>query len=171
MIFGVAWGLSAEATGKTGWLALQLPAKKAYIYFIYRLIVVFFGYMAFYDSFWASSYLSGADSWTMFVAEFLAFICSASGIQSTSGIVYDRTGSLPVVMLMHAFLSAALWYSNRQRPGKSPYMEFSTGIILWIIVATVVAINLGIPHKNLIFKHFRFLNPSYDREILPVKRQ
>ena len=146
MIFGLSWGLIGggllEETGWTGFAVPQL--RKRYGIFSTGLIVgILWGIWHFMIAFWASNYLVGVDSWTMFVAGFLAFyLLALPAYRVLLVFVYDRTESLPVVMLMHAFLSASTLVFQPSATGEIAFIwNLVLGIILWIIVATVIAIN------------------------------
>jgi thiol:disulfide interchange protein len=94
-------------------------------------------------AFWASNYLRGGDSWAMFVAGFLAFYMLALPAYRVLLVsVYERTGSLPIIMLMHAFFSASTLIFQQTATGEIGFIwNLVLGIVLWIIVASVVAIN------------------------------
>lgn len=146
IIFGIAWGLIGggllEETGWTGFAVPQL--RKRYSILSTGLIVgILWGIWHFMIAFWASNYLSGTDSWTMFVAGFIAFyLLALPAYRVLLVFVYDRTESLPVIMLMHAFLSASTLIFQPSATGEIAFIwNLVLGIILWIIVATVVASN------------------------------
>ena len=146
MIFGVAWGLIGggllEETGWTGFAVPQLRQRHG-ILSTGLIVGILWGIWHFMIAFWASNYLGGADSWTMFVAGFLAFyLLALPAYRVLLVLVYDRTGSLPVIMLMHAFLSASTLIFQPSATGKIAFIwNLVLGIVLWIIVATVVATN------------------------------
>jgi uncharacterized protein len=146
MIFGVAWGLIGggllEETGWTGFAVPQL--RKRYSILPAGLIVgVLWGIWHFMIAFWASNYFSGADSWTMFVAGFLAFyLLALPAYRVLLVLMYDLTESLPIIMLMHAFLSASTLIFQPSSTGEIAFIwNLVLGIVLWIIVAMVVATN------------------------------
>jgi uncharacterized protein len=146
MIFGVAWGLIGgglfEETGWTGFAVPQL--RKQYTILSTGLIVgILWGIWHFMIAFWASNYLAAADSWTMFVASFVAFyLLALPAYRVLLVLVYDRTGSLPVIMLMHAFLSASTLIFQPSSSGEIAFVwNLVLGIILWIIIATIVTTN------------------------------
>ena len=146
MIFGVAWGLIGgglfEETGWTGFAVPQL--RKQYSILSTGLIVgILWGIWHFMIAFWASNYLAAADSWTMFVASFVAFyLLALPAYRVLLVLVYDRTGSLPVIMLMHAFLSASTLIFQPSSSGEIAFVwNLVLGIILWIIIATIVITN------------------------------
>ena len=111
VLFGVGWGLIGggllEETGWTGFAVPQL--RRHYSILSTGLIVgILWGIWHFMIAFWASTYLAGTESWAMFVATFIAFyLLALPAYRVLLILVYDRTGSLLVVMLMHAFLSAS----------------------------------------------------------------
>jgi membrane protease YdiL (CAAX protease family) len=140
VIFGVAWGLIGggllEETGWTGFVVPQL--QKQYSIFTTGIIVgILWGIWHFMIAFWASNYLSGVESWTMFVAGFLAFyLLALPAYRILLVLVYDRTRSLPVVMLMHAFLSASTLIFQPTSTGEIAFLWNAVlGILLWIIIA------------------------------------
>jgi membrane protease YdiL (CAAX protease family) len=146
MIFGVAWGLIGggllEETGWTGFAVPQL--RKQYSILSTGLIVgLLWGIWHIMIAFWASNYLGGADSWTMFVAGFLAFYLMAlPAYRVLLVFVYDRTGSLPIIMLMHAFLSASTLIFQPSATGEIAFIwNLVLGIMMWIIVAIVFVTN------------------------------
>ncbi len=146
VIFGVSWGLIGggllEETGWTGFAVPQL--RKKYSILSTGLIVgILWGIWHFMIAFWASNYLAAADSRTMFVAGFVAFyLLALPAYRVLLVLVYDRTGSLPVIMLMHAFLSASTLILQPSSSGEIAFIwNLVLGIILWIIIATIVITN------------------------------
>jgi CAAX protease family protein len=157
VIFGVGWGLIGgglfEETGWTGFAVSQL--RKRYSILSTGLIVgILWGIWHFMIAFWASNYLTGANSWTMFVAGFIAFyLLALPAYRVLLVLVYDRTGSLPVIMLMHAFLSASTLIFQPSSSGEIAFIwNLVLGIILWIIIVAIVITNrlylLQKPNKN-----------------------
>jgi len=157
VIFGVGWGLIGgglfEETGWTGFAVPQL--RKRYSILSTGLIVgILWGIWHFMIAFWASNFLTGANSWTMFVAGFIAFyLLALPAYRVLLVLVYDRTGSLPVIMLMHAFLSASTLIFQPSSSGEIAFIwNLVLGIILWIIIVTIVITNPSIflakPNKN-----------------------
>jgi membrane protease YdiL (CAAX protease family) len=157
IIFGVAWGLMGgglfEETGWTGFAVPQL--RKQYSIFSTGLIVgILWGLWHFMIAFWASNYLAPPDSWTMFVASFVAFyLIALPAYRILLVLVYDLTGSLPIIMLMHAFLSASTLILQPSSSGEIAFIwNLVLGIILWIIVITITITNrqliLQKPHTN-----------------------
>ncbi|MFQ3579920.1 MAG: CPBP family glutamic-type intramembrane protease [Bacteroidales bacterium] len=146
IMFGVGWGLIGgglfEETGWTGFAVPQL--RKRYSILSTGLIVgILWGIWHFMIAFWASNYMRGADSWTMFVASFLAFyLVALPAYRILLVLVYDWTGSLPIIMIMHAFLSASTLIFQPSATGKIAFIwNLLVGIALWILVATIYAIH------------------------------
>ncbi len=146
IIFGVSWGIIGggllEETGWTGFAVPQL--RKRYNILTTGLIVgILWGIWHFLIAFWASNYLRGEDSWSMFVAGFLAFyLIALPAYRVLLVYVYDRTGNLPVVMLMHAFLSASTLIFQPIITGEISFIwNLVLGIIFWIIVIILVSTN------------------------------
>jgi CAAX protease family protein len=142
MIFGVAWGVIGgglfEETGWTGFAVHQL--RKQYSILSTGVIVgILWGIWHFMIAFWASNYLAAPDSWTMFVASFVAFyLLALPAYRVLLVLVYDQTGSLPVIMLMHAFLSASTLILQPSSSGEIAFVwNLMLGIILWMIIATI----------------------------------
>ncbi len=147
IIFGIAWGLIGggllEETGWTGFAVPQL--RKRYSILSTGLIVgILWGIWHFMIAFWSINYMAGTDSSTMFVAGFLAFyLLALPAYRVLLVFVYDRTKSLPVIMLMHAFLSASTLILQPSATGEIAFIwNLVLGIILWIIVASAIVINL-----------------------------
>ncbi|KKS66687.1 MAG: abortive infection protein [Parcubacteria group bacterium GW2011_GWC2_42_6] len=144
IIFGVGWGLIGggllEETGWTGFVVPQL--RKRYSILSTGFIVgILWGIWHFMIAFWASNYMRGADSWTMFVASFLAFyLLALPAYRILLVLVYDRTGNLPIIMLMHAFLSASTLVFQPSVTGKIAFTwNLVLGIALCILVAAIYA--------------------------------
>ena len=104
---------------------------------------ILWGIWHFMIAFWASNYLKGADSWTMFVASFLtSYLLALPAYRILLVFIYDRTKSLPVIMIMHAFLSASTLIFQPSSAGKIALIwNLVLGIILWIVVILVVTTN------------------------------
>jgi hypothetical protein len=146
LIFGLSWGLAGGGLmEETGWTGFAVPhLRKNYCILTTGLIVgILWGVWHFMIAFWASNYMRGSDSWTMFVAGFLAFyLLALPAFRILLVYVYDRTNSLLIIMLMHAFLSAAMLIFQPSTTGEISFVwNLVLGIILWIIVAIVVAVN------------------------------
>lgn len=144
VIFGVAWGLIGgglfEETGWTGFAVPQL--RKQYSVLTTGLIVgILWGLWHFMIAFWASNYLAGSGSWMMFVGGFIAFyLLALPAYRVLLVLVYERTGSLPVIMIMHAFLSASTLIFQPSATGEIAFIwNLVLGIVFWIIAVTIVS--------------------------------
>ncbi len=146
IIFGVSWGIIGggllEETGWTGFAVPQLR-KRHNILTTGLIIGILWGIWHFLIAFWASNYLRGGDSWSMFVAGFLAFyLIALPAYRVLLVYVYDRTGNLPVVMLMHAFLSASTLIFQPAITGEISFIwNLVLGITFCIIVIILVSTN------------------------------
>ncbi len=146
VMFGVGWGLIGgglfEETGWTGFAVPQLR-KRHSILSTGLIVGILWGIWHLLIAFWASNYLVGPDSWTMFVASFIAFYFLAlPACRVLLVFAYDRTKSLPVTMIMHAFLSASTIIFQPSSTGKVALIwNLVLAIILWMIVALLYIIN------------------------------
>jgi len=149
LIFGLGWGLvGGGLLEEIGWTGFAVPKlRQRYSILSTSLIVgILWGIWHFMIAFWASNYLGGGESWIMFVAGFLAFYLVALPAYKVLLVwVYDRTGgNLPVIMLMHAFLSASTLIFQPSASGVIGFIwNFVLGIVLWIVVAVVAVKNRG----------------------------
>ncbi|MBM4447553.1 MAG: CPBP family intramembrane metalloprotease [Chloroflexi bacterium] len=149
LIFGIGWGLvGGGLLEETGWTGFAVPKlRQRYSILSAGLVVgILWGIWHFMIAFWASNYLGGVDSWVMFVAGFLAFYLLALPAYRVLLVwVFDRTGgNLPVIMLMHAFLSASTLIFQPSAAGEIAFIwNFVFGLVLWIVVAIVAVKNRG----------------------------
>lgn len=149
LIFGIGWGLVGRGLlEETGWTGFAVPKlRQRYSVLSTGIIVgILWGIWHFMIAFWASNYLGGVDSWIMFVAGFLAFYLLALPAYRVLLVwVFDRTGgNLPVIMLMHAFLSASTLIFQPSAAGEIAFIwNFVFGLVLWIVVAIVAVKNRG----------------------------
>lgn len=146
IIFGVSWGLiGGGLLEETGWTGFAVPQLRKYrSIFSTGLIVGFiWGIWHFLIAFWASNYMAGEDSWAMFVAGFIAFyLLALPAFRILLVFVFDRSGSLPVTMLMHAFLSASTLIFQPSAGGEIAFVwNLVLGIILWIVIAMILTAN------------------------------
>ena len=152
LIFGISWGLiGGGLLEETGWTGFAIPQlRKKYSIFLTGLIVgCLWGLWHFMIAFWASNYMRGTDSWVLFVAGFLAFyLVALPAYRILLVLVYDRTASLPVIMLMHALLSASTIIFAPSATGVSLIWNFTLGIAMWIVVGVIAITH----HKLLIGK-------------------
>ncbi len=146
LVFGIGWGLiGGGLLEETGWTGFAVPRlRKRYSILSTGLIVgLLWGIWHFMIAFWSSNYLGGTDSWILFVAGFLAFYLLALPAYRVLLVwVFDRTGSLPVIMIMHASLSASTLIFQPSATGAIAFIwNLVLGILLWIIVVMVVLTN------------------------------
>jgi CAAX protease family protein len=146
LLFGLAWGLvGGGVLEELGWTGFAIPRLRLrYGALATGLIVgLLWGAWHFLIAFWASGALAGAQSLTIFVAGFLVFYLVALPAYRVLMVwVYDRNGSLPVAMLMHASLSASTLILQPLATGV-PYLVWNLVLAsaLWVVVAAVAAIN------------------------------
>ena len=154
LIFGLGWGLlGGGLLEETGWTGFAVPElRRRHSILSTGLVVgILWGIWHFMIAFWASDYLRGADSWLMFVAGFLSFYLLALPAYRVLLVwVFDRTGgNLPVIMLMHAFLSASTLIFQPSAAGEIAFLWNSVlGVVLWLVVAIVAAKNRGLLLKK-----------------------
>lgn len=146
ILFGIGWGLVGgglfEETGWTGFAVPQL--LKRHSVFVTGLIVgALWGIWHFMIAIWSSNYLGGSGSWILFVAGFLTFyLLALPAYRILLVFVYNRTKSLLVVMLMHAFLSASTLIMQPTSTGIVGVVWNSVlGLFFWIIVLIVTKDN------------------------------
>lgn len=166
IIFGIAWGLiGGGLLEETGWTGFGVPQmRKKYSIFHTGLIVgILWGVWHFMIAFWASNYLAGTDSWMMFVAGFIAFyLLALPAYRVLLVLVYDRTGSLSIVMFMHAALSASTLIFQPLSTGEISFVwNLVFGIILWIIIAAITIT------KRLNVSQEPNKTPHSQRQVLP----
>jgi uncharacterized protein len=150
IIFGVSWGIiGGGLLEETGWTGFAVPKlRMKYNILTTGLIVgVLWGIWHFLIAFWATDYLAGSVSRIMFVAGFIAFyLLALPAYRVLLVLVYDRTVSLPIIMIMHAFLSASTLILQPSSTGETGFVwNLILGIILWLVVAVI-----GVKNKLLL---------------------
>lgn len=145
LLFGIGWGLiGGGLLEETGWTGFAVPRLlQRYSILSTGLIVgVLWGIWHFLIAFWSSdfNYLGDTDSWIFFVAGFLAFYLLALPAYRILLVwVYDRTNNLPVIILMHASLSASTLIFQPSATGAASLIwNLILSIILWIVVVVVI---------------------------------
>jgi membrane protease YdiL (CAAX protease family) len=132
-----------EETGWTGFAVPRLRQRHSIVSTGF-VVGIFWGIWHFMIAFWASNYLGGAQSWIMFVSGFLAFYLIALPAYRVLLVwVFDRTGgNLPVIMLMHAFLSASTLIFQPSAAGATALIwNLVLGTVLLVVVALVALKN------------------------------
>jgi hypothetical protein len=147
LLFGLAWGLvGGGLLEELGWTGFAVPRLRLrYGALATGLIVgLLWGAWHFLIAFWASSALAGEQSPAIFVAGFLAFyVVALPAYRVLMVCVYDRTASLLVAMLMHAFLSASTLILQPQTTAGHLTWNLVLAAALWVIVAAVAVANRG----------------------------
>lgn len=156
LIFGISWGLiGGGLLEEIGWTGFAIPhLRKKYSIFSTGLIVGYlWGIWHFLIAFWASNYMGGSDSWLLFVLGFLAFyLVALPAYRVLLVLAYDQTGSLPVVMLMHALLSASTIVLPPSVGGAvSLIWNLILGITMWVVVGVIFVSN----RRLLVGRSFR----------------
>ena len=147
LLFGLSWGLIGggllEELGWTGFVVPRLRLR--YSALSTGLIVgLLWGAWHFLIAFWASRALAGELSLTIFVAGFLVFYMVALPAYRVLMVwVYDRTSSLLVAMLMHAFLSASTLIFQPQATAGHLTWNLVLAAALWVIVVVVAVAKRG----------------------------
>ena len=148
VLFGIAWGLIGGGfLEEIGWTGFAVPKLRLHYGAVTTALIVglLWGVWHILIAFWSSGSLAGENSLTIFVAGFLAFYLGALPAYRVLMVwVYDRTGSLPVVMLMHASLSASTLILQPLGTGV-PYLAWNLvlAVVLWGVVAAVAIVNRG----------------------------
>ncbi len=147
LLFGLAWGLIGggllEELGWTGFAVPRLRQRRSAL--VTGVVVgLLWGAWHVLIAFWAGRALAGEQSLAVFVAGFLAFYVLALPAYRVLMVwVYDRTASLLVAMLMHAFLSASTLILQPQTSAGHLTWNLVLAAALWIVVAVVAAANDG----------------------------
>lgn len=110
LLVGIAGGLAAGFFEELGWMGFAVPGLRLrYGVLTTGLIVgLLWGAWHFLVNVWGSGDPSGAFSLLLFLPQFLFYVGVLPAYRVLMVWVYDRTGSLPVAMLMHASLTASL---------------------------------------------------------------
>jgi len=135
LVFSLVWGLIGggllEETGWTGFVVPEL--RRRYSVFTTGLIVgILWGIWHILITFWMSGTPSGDLSFAIFVPAMIFNLVSLSAYRVLLVQFYDRTGSLLLVMLMHALFSSSRMILN------PPGLELLFGVILELVLATVL---------------------------------
>jgi membrane protease YdiL (CAAX protease family) len=140
LVMGVVAGLMAGIFEELGWTGFVVPGlRKRYSVLTTGLIVGFlWGAWHFLVNFWSSGSPSGALSLALLLHSLLFSVGILTAYRVLMVWVYDRTGSLFVVMLMHASLTAGNVVLVPLAKGV-PLVIWSLVLAaaLWIVVAAV----------------------------------
>jgi membrane protease YdiL (CAAX protease family) len=145
VVFGLAWGLiGGGLMEELGWTGFAVPTLRLRFGPLATGLIVglLWGTWHLLIAVWASQAMAGGQSLVNFVCGFLAFYAIALPAYRVLMVwVYDRTGSLFVVMLMHAFLSASTLILQPRASAGHFTWNFILGVSLWIVVAVVAMAN------------------------------
>lgn len=147
LLLGIAGALIGggflEELGETGFAVHRL--RRRYRPLTTALIVgTLWGVWHFLIAFWAGGSFAGGD-WATYLPGILAFYLGALPAYRVLMVcAYDRTGSVPVAMLMHASLSASTLILQPVATGL-PFMTWNLALaaVLWVVVAAVAVANGG----------------------------
>ena len=144
VLFGLGWGLvGGGLLEELGWTGFAVPRLRLrYSGLGTGLIVgLLWGVWHILIAFWSSNALAGSLSLTTFVAGFLAFYLVALPAYRILLVwVHDRTNSLVVVMLMHAFLSASTLILQPQDTSGYLTWNIVVAVALWLVVAAAAVV-------------------------------
>ena len=144
VLFGLGWGLlGGGLLEELGWTGFAVPRLRLrYSGLGTGLIVgLLWGVWHILIAFWSSNALAGSLSLTTFVAGFLAFYLVALPAYRILLVwVHDRTNSLVVVMLMHAFLSASTLILQPQDTSGYLTWNIVVAAALWLVVAAAAVV-------------------------------
>lgn len=142
LLFGITWGLIGggllEELGWTGFVVPEL--RRRYSPFTTGLLMgLLWGVWHLLITIWMSGTSSGAFSLAIFLPGMLFHIVSLTAFRVLLVCVYDGTGSLLVVMLMHASLSSSRMILNPPGLALLPGLIYDllVSAALWVVVAAV----------------------------------
>jgi CAAX protease family protein len=128
-----------------GWTGFAVPGLRLnYGAFTTGLIVGFlWGAWHFLPTYWGSGDSAGAFSLLLFLPPLLFYIGVLPAYRVLMVWVYDRTGSLLVVMLMHASLTASTLFILSPKATGIPLMIYYLVLTaaLWVVAAAVAVAN------------------------------
>jgi membrane protease YdiL (CAAX protease family) len=144
LAMGIGGGLiGGGLLEELGWTGFAVPAlRRRYSTLATGLIVgVLWGVWHLLIAFWACRGLVGEASLGGFIAGFVAFYFVALPAYRVLLVwVHDRTGSLLLIMLMHAVLSASTIILQPLSAEGHFTWNFLLGLALWIVVAAIGAV-------------------------------
>ncbi len=142
LLFGFGWGLlGGGLLEETGWTGFAVPhlRKKYSIIYTGLIVGILWGIWHFMIAFWCTDYMRGTDSPLVFTIGFLIFYLVALPAYRILLVwMYERTSSLPAVMLMHANLSASTIIFQPSETGIFiPVFNLVLGLVFWTIVIMI----------------------------------
>jgi len=138
IVVGLIEGGLLEELGWTGFAVPEM--RRRYSVFNTGLIVgILWGLWHIFPTFWGSGDSAGAFSLLLFLPPLLFYIGVLPVYRVLMVWVYDRTGSLLVVMLMHASLTASTIFILSPKATGIPLMIYYLILTaaLWVVVAVV----------------------------------
>jgi membrane protease YdiL (CAAX protease family) len=135
LVFSLAWGLiGGGLLEETGWSGFVVPElRRRYSVFTTGLIVgILWGIWHILITFWMSGTPSGDLSLAIFVPAMIFNLVSLPAYRVLLVQFYDRTGSLLLVMLMHALFSSSRMILN------PPELDLLYGAIFELVLATAL---------------------------------
>jgi membrane protease YdiL (CAAX protease family) len=140
LLFGIGWGLiGGGLLEETGWTGFAVPElRRRYSAFTTGLIVgILWGVWHILITFWMSGTPSGDLSLAIFLPAMIFYMVSLPAYRVLLVWVYDRTGSLLVVMLMHAIFSTSRIILNPPALAlvSGLIYDLALAIVLWVVVA------------------------------------
>ena len=139
LLFGIAAGLGAGIFEELGWTGLAIPRlRQRYGIFTTGLIVgILWGAWHFLATLWGSSGSSGGISLALYLPVMLFSFLPPYRVLMV--LVYDRTGSLLVAMLMHLSLTASVRIFDPLGISGIPILIYNLALAaaLWVVVAAL----------------------------------
>jgi len=145
LLLGLVAGLAAGTFEELGWTGFAIPLlRRRHGVFATGVIAgVLWGAWHFLVVWWGSTGSAGGVPMTTYLPAMLFSFLPPYRVLMVW--VYDRTGSLPVAMLMHASLTASVRIFDPIGIAGAPIVTYNLvlGAALWLIVAAVVAAHRG----------------------------
>jgi membrane protease YdiL (CAAX protease family) len=144
IVVGLIFGGLLEELGWTGFAVPGL--RRRYSAFTTGLLVgLLWGVWHFLPTFWGSGDSSGVLSPSLLLPPCVFYVGVLPAYRVLMVWVYDRTGSLLVVMLMHASLTAStLFILAPQATGVALVTYYLVlAAVLWVVVAVAAVANRG----------------------------
>jgi membrane protease YdiL (CAAX protease family) len=140
LLFGIAWGLiGGGLLEELGWTGFAIPTLRRHYGAISTGLIVgiLWGVWHFLITYWSSGTFSGTSSLTAFLPAMVFYVGSLPAYRILMVRIHDRTGSLLVVMLMHAVYSASKLIMVPLGLALVPNLiyESASAVTLWIVVA------------------------------------
>jgi membrane protease YdiL (CAAX protease family) len=152
LLASISYGLAAGFFEELGWTGFAVPRLMLrYGVLATGLVVgIPWGVWHFITNYWGSGDSSGALSLTLFLPAQVFAVGALPAFRVLMVWVYDRTGSLPVAMLMHASITASWLIVMPEGISGAPFMTWyiTWSAALWAVVAVVAITIRGKPKKD-----------------------